>query len=67
MAHIKEALVLLLIGRLASAASLDSIEVGGSWGSPTARDPRSDSPMPVEPRPRPARPGGMDTTHSLPE
>jgi long-subunit fatty acid transport protein len=31
--------MLLLIGHLASAASLDSIEVGGSWGSPTARNP----------------------------
>ena len=31
--------MLLLIGHLASAASLDNLEVGGSWGSPTARNP----------------------------
>lgn len=31
--------MLLLIGNLASAASLDNIEVGGSWGSPTAENP----------------------------
>jgi len=31
--------MLLLIGNLASAASLDNIEVGGSWGSPTAKNP----------------------------